>query len=318
MSKALSWFTNLYAVWVIGMSIVAFMVPGSISWFDGPWVRWALSLVMLGMGLTLHVTDFKGVVEKPLVVAVGVSAQYIIMPLTAWGIAKLLGLRPEFAVGLILVGCCPGGTASNVVAFLARANVALSVVLTMVSTLLAAVMTPLLTELLAGQYIPIDVWGIFKSTIQVVLVPVLLGIYINYKFPRISSKANKIGPAVAVMAIVMIAGSIVARNVDTIRGEWKVLALAGLLLHSVGFLLGYWVIRALRMSRQLARTVSIEVGMQNSGLAMVLAQQHFSAATASPAVFSSVFHTLVGSLCAAYWRLNPVKDPSAPPEKGAA
>ncbi len=316
MNKMLSWFTNLYAVWVIGASVLAFMVPGSFSWFDGPWIRWALSLVMLGMGLTLHVSDFKGVVEKPLAVAVGVAAQYIIMPLTAWGIARLLGLRPEFAVGLILVGCCPGGTASNVVAFLARANVALSVVLTMVSTLLAAVMTPLLTDLLAGQYVPVDVLGIFKSTVMVVLIPVLLGIYINYRFPKISSKANKIGPAVAVLAIVMIAGSIVARNVDTIRGEWKILAVGGLMLHSFGFALGYWVMRLLKQSQWFSRTVSIEVGMQNSGLAMVLAQQHFSAATASPAVFSSVFHTLVGSLCAAYWRLKPTRDHSDSPAQG--
>jgi len=316
MSKALSWFTSLYAVWVIGASVIAFIVPDSISWFSGPWIRWGLSIIMLGMGLTLHVSDFKGVVEKPLAVAVGGLAQYIVMPATAWGISRMLGLRPEFAVGLILVGCCPGGTASNVVAFLARANVALSVVLTMVSTLLAVIMTPILTEFLAGQYVPVDAWGMFKSTIQVVLVPVLLGVYINYKFPRISSKVNKIGPAVAVVAIVLIAGSIVARNVDIIRSDWKILALAGLLLHSVGFVVGYWFFRSLRMSLQFARTVSIEVGMQNSGLAMVLAQQHFSAATASPAVFSSVFHTLVGSLCAAYWRLRPAKDHSCSPAEG--
>jgi BASS family bile acid:Na+ symporter len=316
MNKILSWFTNLYALWVIVASIGAYLLPASFSWFNGPWIRGALSLVMLGMGLTLHVSDFKGVVEKPLAVAVGVAAQYIIMPLTAWTIAKLLGLRPEFAVGLILVGCCPGGTASNVVAFLAKANVALSVVLTMVSTLLAAVLTPLLTDLLAGQYVPVDVLGIFKSTVMVVLIPVLLGIYINYKFPKISSKANKIGPAVAVLAIVMLAGSIVARNAEMIRGNWRILALAGLLLHSFGFALGYWVMRLLKQSQWFARTVAIEVGMQNSGLAMVLAQQHFSAATASPAVFSSVFHTLVGSLCAAYWRLKPPHDHSDLPAEG--
>lgn len=307
MSKALSWFTNLYAVWVIGFSALAFFFPGSFTWFDGPWIRWALSLVMLGMGLTLHVSDFKGVVTRPLAVALGVVAQYTIMPLTAFAIAKLLNLRSEFAVGLILVGCCPGGTASNVVAFLANANVALSVVLTMCSTLLAAVMTPLLTELLAGQYVPVDAWGMFTSTLQVVLIPVLLGVYLNYQFPRIASHANKVGPAVAVLAIILIAASIVARNVEIIRSEWKLLALAGLLLHTFGFLLGYWLVRLLRQSPLYARTVSIEVGMQNSGLAMVLAQQHFTAATASPAVFSSVFHTLVGSLCAAWWRYRPVK-----------
>jgi BASS family bile acid:Na+ symporter len=309
--KILFWFTNLYAVWVIGASGFAFVVPESFSWFDGPWIRGALSLVMLGMGLTLHASDFKGIMKKPLAVAIGVVLQYTVMPLTAYAIAKLLGLRPEFAVGLILVGCCPGGTASNLVAFLARANVALSVVLTMVSTLLATVMTPLLTDLLAGQYVPVDAWGIFKSTLLVVLIPVLLGIYINYRFPRVSQKVNQVGPAVAVLAIVFIAGSIVARNVDTIRGEWRLLALASFLLHSIGFLIGYGVVRIMRQPKIFARTVSIEVGMQNSGLAMVLAQQHFSAMTGSPAVFSSVFHTLVGSLCAACWRFRPVDNPDA-------
>jgi len=311
MNKILVWFTNLYAVWVIGASILAFFMPESIAWFDGPWIRWALSTVMLGMGLTLKVADFKGIVLKPLAVAIGVVLQYTVMPLTAFAIARVLGLRDEFAVGLILVGCCPGGTASNVVTFLAGADVALSVILTMVSTLLASVMTPLLTDLLAGKYVPVDVLGIFVSTVKVVLLPVLLGIFINYRFPRVSSKVNKIGPAVAVLAIVMIAGSIVARNVDTIRGEWKLLALGGLMLHTIGFLLGYALVRLLRQSKLFARTVAIEVGMQNSGLAMVLAQQHFSAMTASPAVFSSVFHTIVGSLCAAYWRMHPLDAESA-------
>ncbi len=307
MKSILSWFTSLYAVWVIGASGLAFLFPGAFTWFNGPWISGALSLVMLGMGLTLHVSDFKGVVKQPLAVVLGVAAQYTIMPLSAWAIAKALGLRPEFAVGLILVGCCPGGTASNLVAYLANANVALSVILTMCSTLLAALMTPLLTDALAGKYVPVDAWGMFKSTLQVVLLPVLLGVFLNYRFPRISSHVNRVGPAVAVLAIVLIAASIVARNVTVIRAEWKLLALAGLLLHAAGFFIGYWAVRLLRQSKLYARTVSIEVGMQNSGLAMILSQQHFTAATASPAVFSSVFHTLVGSLCAAWWRRFPAK-----------
>ncbi len=307
MNQTLTWFTNLYAVWVIGASGLAFLFPGGFAWFDGPWINGALSLVMLGMGLTLHVADFRSVARQPLAVALGVAAQYTVMPLSAFVIAKLLGLRPEFAAGLILVGCCPGGTASNVVAYLANANVALSVVLTLCSTLLAALMTPLLTEALAGRYVPVDAWGIFKSTLQVVLLPVLLGVFLNCRFPRISSHINRIGPAVAVLAIIFIAASIVARNVAVIRAEWRLLALAGLLLHSAGFLFGYWLVRLLRQTKLYARTVSIEVGMQNSGLAMVLAQQHFSAATASPAVFSSVFHTVVGSLCAAWWRFRPIE-----------
>lgn len=321
MRQALAIFANLYAVWVIGASGLAFVYPGLLDWFGGPWVTWSLALVMLGMGLTLHPSDFARVAKVPVPVAVGFLAQYTIMPTCAWLIARVLQLEPAFAVGLILVGCCPGGTASNLVAYLARANVPLSVVLTMVSTLLAPVMTPLLMEWLGGRYVPVNAWGIFLSTVQVVLVPVLLGVFINHRFHRVAARANVVGPPLAVVAITLIAGSIVARNVEAIQANAGVLALAGLLLHTFGFVLGYWVIRLLRFPQWTARTISIEVGMQNSGLAMVLANQHFSPLTASPAVFSSVFHTVCGSLCAAYWRLRKPSDGSQPclaevPDKG--
>lgn len=308
--KSLAWFTNLYGVWVIGVSVWAFFQPAILTWFTGPWVTWSLSLVMLSMGLTLHTRDFRKIAEKPHAVAVGFVAQYTIMPATAYAIGVMLGLPPVLAAGLILVGCCPGGMASNVVTYLARANVALSLVMTMVSTLLAAVMTPMLTQFLAGHYVPVDGWGIFLSTLRVVIIPVLIGLFINTRYPEISARVNVVGPAIAVLAIVMIAGAMVARNVDVIREEGLTLALAGFLLHTIGFVVGYWLARALRLSQQMSRTVSIEVGMQNSGLAMVLAHKHFSPEAASPAVFSSIFHTLVGSLCAMYWRMKPETDGS--------
>jgi bile acid:Na+ symporter, BASS family len=313
---ALTLFTNLYAFWVIGASILAFFVPEIFLWFTGPWITWALSIIMLGMGLTLKVEDFKRVWEMPRPVALGFCAQYTIMPLTAWTIAQLLRLDTPFAVGLILVACCPGGTASNLVAFLARANIALSVVLTMASTLLAIVMTPFLMEFWAGHYVPVDAWGIFRTTLQVVLVPIVLGVYINHRFPKVGTAAAVTGPAVAVFAIVMIAGSIVASNASTIVEHGVQLATAGFLLHSIGFALGYGITRLFRYNQRTARTISIEVGMQNSGLAMVLAHQHFAAATATPAVFSSVFHTLVGSICAAYWRLRPPTDEGTTAQTG--
>lgn len=310
----LSRFTSLYALWVIGASVLAFFIPGLFAWFSGPWITYALALIMLGMGLTLKVADFRKVWEMPRPVALGFTLQYTVMPATAWMIAKVMQLDPVFAVGLILVACCPGGTASNVVAFLARANVALSVVLTMASTLLAIVMTPLLMQWWAGQYVSVDAWGIFKTTFQVVLVPVVLGVFLNTRFPKVGAAVSGVGPSVAVVAITMIAGSIVARNVDAIAGHGVQLAVAGFLLHAVGFALGFGITRLLRFNQRTARTVSIEVGMQNSGLAMVLANQHFAAATATPAVFSSVFHTLVGSLCAAYWRMYPPTDEGEAPD----
>jgi bile acid:Na+ symporter, BASS family len=317
LKSGLSLFTNLYAFWVIGASLLAFLVPELFTWFSGPWVTWALTVIMLGMGLTLSIANFRGVWRMPRPVALGFVAQYTIMPLTAWTIATIMKLDTPLAVGLILVACCPGGTASNVVAFLARANVALSVVLTMVSTLLAIVMTPLLMQLWAGHYVPVDAWGIFKTTLQVVLIPVVLGVFLSHRFPKFGAAASHAGPAIAVVAIVMIAGSIVANNTEAIVGHGVQLAIAGLLLHTAGFALGYAVTRLLRFPQNTARTVSIEVGMQNSGLAMVLAHQHFAAAVATPAVFSSVFHTLVGSLCAAYWRLRPPNDEPVPADPAA-
>lgn len=313
LKTALFWFTNLYGLWIVLSWVMAVLYPDLFTWFAGPWITGALATIMLGMGLTLRTTDFRRVWEMPLPVALGFVGQYTIMPATAWGIAYTMSLDTPFAVGLILVACCPGGTASNVVAFLAKANVALSVVLTMVSTVLAIIMTPLLMQLWAGHYVPIDAWGIFLTTFQVVLLPIVAGVYVNHRFPRVGAAAAEIGPAVAVFAIFMIAGSIMARNIDAVVGHGLQLATAGFLLHLLGFILGYAVTRMLRFSQNTARTVSIEVGMQNSGLAMVLANQHFAfaPATAAPAVFSSIFHTLVGSLCAAYWRLRrPTDEPT--------
>jgi BASS family bile acid:Na+ symporter len=229
------------------------------------------------------------------------------MPLSGWGVARLLDLPPPFAVGLILVACCPGGTASNVVSYLARANLALSVVMTLVSTLGAIVMTPLFVRAFAGAIVPVDAWGIFMTTVQVVLAPVLLGVYLNHRFPRAVAAAGIVGPLVSVAVIVMIAGSIVAQNAEAVIAHGSKLATASLLLHSLGFGLGYFLSRLFGCPPLDARTVSIEVGMQNSGLGMVLAKEHFPTEplTAVPAAFCSIVHTLLGSLLAGYWRLRP-------------
>jgi BASS family bile acid:Na+ symporter len=300
--KAIEWFANLYGIWVMGIMILCFFYPQTLEWFGGEWVRGALTLVMLAMGLTLHPSDFREVVRLPAPIAVGFLAQYSIMPATSWAVSHLLGLPPALAVGLILVGCAPGGTASNVVTYLARANVALSVLLTMVSTIMATVMTPLLVKLLAGQYVPVDAWAMLWSTAQIVLIPLALGVYLNYRFHGFATKVSVVGPAVAVIGIALIAGSMTAQNVALIRENAVVLTVATFLLHATGFALGYWIVRLLRYSKIDARTISIEVGMQNSGLAMVLAQQHFSAATAAPAAFASILHTVLGSALAMFWR----------------
>jgi BASS family bile acid:Na+ symporter len=216
----------------------------------------------------------------------------------------MLALPPPFAVGLILVACCPGGTASNVVTYLARANVALSVVMTMCSTLAAVIMTPLLTGWLAGAYVPVDALGIFLTTAQVVLAPLLLGLLLHHKAPRLTEFMLPVGPIISVLLISLIVASIIGQNADAIFTHGPQLLLAVTLLHSGGFVFGYALARVMGCDLATARTISIEVGMQNSGLGAVLAKTRFAAEplTAVPSALSSVCHSLLGSLLAAWWR----------------
>lgn len=304
MKNILNIFVNLYPVWIIGSSLLGYVYPPAFQWFSGNWMVGALALVMLGMGLTLNVSDFKAIVKMPRAVFLGAVLQYTVMPISAFGISKLLGLDPALAVGLIIVGCCPGGTASNVITYLARGNLALSIIMTTVSTFLAIVTTPLLCQALAGTYVPVDAWGLFLTTVQVVLIPVCLGVFLNYKFPHVVKKIELAGPVVSVWAIVFIAGSIVAQSADTVAQSALILFLAAGLLHIIGFLLGYSFARLIGYDHVVSRTVSIETGMQNGGLAAVLARRNFTAEplSAVPAVFSSVMQTLIGGLLAAYWR----------------
>ena len=293
-----------FPAWVLAAALLALWQPSLFTWFSGPWIVWGLALVMLGMGLTLNVADFAAVLRLPGAVAVGFAAQYTIMPLLGWSVGKMLALPAPFAVGLILVACCPGGTASNVVTYLARGNVALSVIMTMCSTLAAVVMTPLLTGWLAGAYVPVDAWGIFLTTAQVVLAPVLAGLLLHHQAPRLAGFILPAGPIMSVLVISLIVGSIIGQNASAIFAHGGQLLLAVTLLHSGGFFLGYVVGRLFGFDLGVTRTISIEVGMQNSGLGAVLAKTRFAAEplTAVPSALSSVCHSLLGSLLAAWWR----------------
>ncbi len=260
-------------------------------------------LVMLGMGLTLKLQDFQQILKMPRAVSVGVAAQYMIMPGLGWAIAKGLQLPTHFAVGLILVACCPGGTASNVVTFIARGDVALSVVMTLCSTILAIVLTPVLTMGLAGEYVAVDGTQLFWSTVQVVFIPLVLGISLNQWFPHAVGRILPVAPIISVLGICLICAGIFASNAAAIFTYGVLLVLAVFLLHGLGFLLGYYAARLAGYSAITARTISIEVGMQNSGLGIALARQAFSnPLTAVPAAISSLMHSLIGSLLAGIWR----------------
>ncbi|MBI3869126.1 MAG: bile acid:sodium symporter family protein [Verrucomicrobia bacterium] len=309
MNRALLLFTNLFPLWVVLGGIAALWRPALFTWFHGNAVVWGLSIIMLGMGITLSVDDFRRVIRMPRAVAVGFVAHYLIMPFLGWSIAHLLQLETSFAVGLILVACCPCGTASNVVNYIARSDVALSVLMTLCSTLGAIVLTPLLTRWLAGQYVPVDGWALFRDTLQIVLLPVIGGLALHHRFPRAVKAALPFSPVVSVVAIVLICAGILGQNAEAIKRHGGILVLAVFLLHGCGFFLGYFFARALGYDALICRTISIEVGMQNSGLAVALATKNFpSLPTASvPCAISATFHSIIGSFIAGLWRLRPAR-----------
>jgi bile acid:Na+ symporter, BASS family len=295
---------NAFPVWVAAACSLALIEPTLLAWFKGEAIVIGLAVIMLGMGMTLSLADFQRVASRPLAVVVGVVAQFLIMPAAGWAIATGLGLETPFAVGLILVACCPGGTASNVVTLIARADVALSVVMTTCSTMAAVVLTPLLTALLAGQLVDVDIWGLLFSTLQVVILPVAAGVAVNRFFPRTVSHILPVAPLVSVLVIALICGSIIGQNATAVREAGPRLLAAIVMLHMAGFAVGYLFAWLLGYPSETARTISIETGMQNSGLGVVLAQKHFAAEplTAVPGAISALVHSVIGSTLAAWWR----------------
>ncbi|MEM1059042.1 MAG: bile acid:sodium symporter family protein [Verrucomicrobiota bacterium] len=309
MRRLLDFGANLFPFWVVLAGGLALLQPELFTWFDKPKIIWGLAIIMLGMGINLNWEDFRGAFSLPKEIALGVFLQYSVMPLAAFLIADGLKLPTPFAVGLILVACCPGGTASNIVAFLARANLPLSVLLTTASTFLSMLATPLLAELYIGTRVPVDVFGLFLTTVQVVIAPVALGVLLNRFAPKAVARLRPVSPLVAVLAVAMIVGSIVGANKDEIIHLAPTLFVAVVTLHVVGFGLGYWIPLLLGLSGQNRRTISIEVGMQNSGLGVVLARSHFvDPLSAVPGALSAVAHSVIGSLLAVIWRLRPTKE----------
>jgi BASS family bile acid:Na+ symporter len=295
--------TAAFPLWVLIASVLALYRPGLFTWFSGPLIPVGLAVIMLGMGLTLEVGDFRRVTAKGRLIALGVGLQYTVMPLAGWALARALELPPPLAVGLILVACCPGGTASNVISYLALADVPLSVAMTAVSTLLAVIATPALTALLASSRIEVPALGLFVSTLQVVVLPVAAGLLLKQKAPRATRALLPVAPLAAVLMITLIVASIIgAGRTEILEGGLRLLA-AVFLLHSAGFVVGYALSRALAGDELAARTISIEVGMQNSGLGVVLARQNFAnPLVAIPSAVSSLFHSLIASALAGLWR----------------
>ena len=304
LSKISNIASSYFAVWVIVASVIAFFVPaiGGLT----SYVSLLLGLVMFGMGLTLTGPDFVRVFKRPQYVGIGVLAQFTVMPLLAFLLAVALNLPSGLAAGVILLGCCPGGTASNVMTYLAKGDVPLSVSMTTVSTVLAPLLTPLLMLILAGSWLPVDALGLFWSIVQVVLIPVLLGVLVNTFLGGVVRRITSVVPLIAVVAIIVIVMAVVAASRDNILTVGP-LILAIVVAHNLsGLLLGYGVGRVLNVNLSGRRAMSIEVGMQNSGLAAGLAATFFGPLAALPGAIFSIWHNISGPLLATYWSRKPV------------
>lgn len=299
-TKIPNWIASHITLIVVIVTIIALFVPASFSWVGTGAITPMLGVVMFGMGLTLKPSDFKPVLMHPKEIVIGELAQFIIMPFVAWLLCRLLNLPPELALGVILVGCCPGGTASNVICYLAKGDVALSVAMTGVSTLLAPFLTPALVLLLAGETVEVNVFGMFISIVQVVILPIVVGLVVNHYFGNFTQKVIPYMPMLSTLAIAAIIGIIVSHNAQNIMGCSLLVAVAVILHNLLGLSLGYLAGMLTGMSPKKRTAISIEVGMQNSGLASSLAATHFALypLAAVPGAIFSVWHNFSGSIAA--------------------
>lgn len=293
---------------------VAMLVP-QVFLPIGPWINTLLGIIMLGMGLTLQPVDFRVIVRKPKAFAIGVVAQYVIMPLVAIALATVFQLPPALLVGVVLVGSAPGGTSSNVMVYLAKGDTALSVAMTTASTLLAPVLTPLLVLWLAGSYLPVDAWGLFQSILFIVLLPVIAGLVLRLLLPKLVRAILPWLPLVSVTGITLVILAVVAASAATILSVGLLVALVVILHNGIGYALGFLAAKSVGLDTSAQRAVAIEVGMQNSGLAAGLARTHFSAEAALPAAIFSVWHNVSGALLASFWSRRPPEDAAPDPRE---
>lgn len=289
-----------FAIWVLVFAALAFFMPAQFAGL-GKYISILLGIVMFGMGMTLTLKDFGEVIRQPKSVLIGVLSQFIVMPLLAYGLAKGLNLPAEIAIGVILVGSCPGGTASNVMTFLAKGNTALSVAVTSVSTLLAPILTPAIIYVLASEWLEVSAANMFMSVVKIVLFPIVLGLIVQFFLKEQAKKSVDIMPLVSVIAIVLIVAAVVAGSKEKIV-ESGLLIFAVVILHNgLGYLFGFLIAKLFKLDYPDQKAISIEVGMQNSGLGAALAAAHFSPIAAVPSAIFSFWHNISGPLLATYW-----------------
>lgn len=289
-----------FALIIIIFSVIAFIVP---EWFTsfGAYITILLGVVMFGMGLTLKGSDFKLIFTHPKPVLIGLAAQFTIMPTVAFIIAYLLQLPAEIAAGLVLLGSVPGGTASNVMVFLAKGNLPLSITMTSVSTIVSPVMTPLVLLVFAGQWLPVDPMSMFMSIVQVIIIPIILGLLVNKFFPKATEKGKPALPLVSIIAITIIVTAVVSANKETIASAGILVFLSVVLHNAFGLFLGFYAAKLFKLSIADQRATAIEVGMQNSGLGVSLASTYFTPLAALPSAFASAWQLISGTFLASRW-----------------
>lgn len=290
----------LFPLWAILASVVAYFNPAAVVDYKG-WIVPLLMMIMFCMGVTLTLADFIRALKRPRIITITALLQFIIMPLAALAISKALGFSIELTVGMVLVGAVSGGTASNVMVYLAKGDVALSITMTAVSTLLSVVLTPFLAWLYVGQSVPVPAASMLIGIVKIVIAPVALGIILNMLFNRFITGLQDVFAVFSVMAIIFIVAIVVGLNHERIASVGLVVVL-GIILHNfLGLLSGYYVTKFLGYEKTICRTVAIEVGMQNSGLAVALALKYFAPLAALPGALFSIWHNISGSLVAGYW-----------------
>lgn len=308
MRRVIAWIERYFLLLALALAAIALWHPGLFTGFT-PYIPQLLGLVMFGMGLTLEFADFQGIWQKKTSIGIGVFFQFLIMPCLGWGLATVLQLPRDEFVGLVIVGACPGGTASNVITYLAKANLPLSVVLTLSTTLLAPLLTPLLIYFLARTKIDLALGPLMGSVFWIVLFPLLDGLILRRLLRRRLQPILEIFPAISMILIAVIIATVVGQNQAQIL-QFPLLVMVAVILHNgLGLSLGYWGARLFRMPEADCRTVAIEVGMQNSGLGVALATQFVNATAALPAAIFSLWHNISGITLANYWAWQAVSEP---------
>ncbi|MHC4146779.1 MAG: bile acid:sodium symporter family protein [Planctomycetota bacterium] len=306
LKRILSFYTKYFAIWVVAFGVVAYISPGPFVALKG-YMDWFFALTMFGIGAVLHIEDFKRIAQKPVIVFIGSAAQFSIMPLGAFLLAKLFDLPPEIAVGLILTGSAPGAMASNVMSYIAKADTAYSVSLTAVSTLLCPLLTPGLTFLLARSRLEVPLLEMVGSVMKMVIVPLFIGFGVRHYFKDKIEKILPVFPAISVTFIIFICSHVIALNKDRLGQITGLVLMAVVILNIYGMLGGYGVGSILRMEARRRRTLSIEIGMQNAGLGTILALDHFGEEAAMPAVIFVFICIITASLMAAIWQRRPAE-----------